>query len=159
MSDSVDPIDSSPPGSSIPGILQARILGCHFLLRPAAFRNRLKNTSVGWNESSDFIRKLSILRRNSPAFSQDQLTWALSSLKKRINGSRDLGMTAFSMSVGAHCSSMDMCPCVWYTAVILGYPYSPGNSVSLLYWLFCFLNPMSSSFLIANNYLVMDLMK
>ena len=30
-----DPIDGSPPGSSVPGILQARILesGCHFLLQ------------------------------------------------------------------------------------------------------------------------------
>ena len=30
-----DPIDGSPPGSSIPGILQARTLdlGCHFLLQ------------------------------------------------------------------------------------------------------------------------------
>ena len=28
-----DPIDGSPPGSPIPGILQARTLGCHFLLR------------------------------------------------------------------------------------------------------------------------------
>ena len=28
-----DPIDGSPPGSPIPGILQARILGCHFLLQ------------------------------------------------------------------------------------------------------------------------------
>ena len=30
-----DPIDCSPPGSSVCGILQARILelGCHFLLR------------------------------------------------------------------------------------------------------------------------------
>ena len=28
-----DPIDSSPPGSPIPGILQARTLGCHFLLQ------------------------------------------------------------------------------------------------------------------------------
>ena len=30
-----DPIDSSPPGSAIPGILQARTLelGCHFLLQ------------------------------------------------------------------------------------------------------------------------------
>ena len=30
-----DPIDSSPPGSAVPGILQARTLkwGCHFLLQ------------------------------------------------------------------------------------------------------------------------------
>ena len=28
-----DPIDGSPPGSPIPGILQARTLGCHFLLQ------------------------------------------------------------------------------------------------------------------------------
>ena len=28
-----DPLDGSPPGSAIPGILQARILGCHFLLQ------------------------------------------------------------------------------------------------------------------------------
>ena len=30
-----DPIDSSPPGSTVPGILQARTLewGCHFLLQ------------------------------------------------------------------------------------------------------------------------------
>ena len=30
-----DPIDGSPPGSSVPGILQARItgVGCHFLLQ------------------------------------------------------------------------------------------------------------------------------
>ena len=31
-----DPIDGSPPGSAVPGILQARILdgvGCHFLLQ------------------------------------------------------------------------------------------------------------------------------
>ena len=28
-----DPIDCSPPGSSVFGILQARILGCHFLLQ------------------------------------------------------------------------------------------------------------------------------
>ena len=28
-----NPIDGSPPGSPIPGILQARILGCHFLLQ------------------------------------------------------------------------------------------------------------------------------
>ena len=28
-----DPMDSSPPGSSLHGILQARILGCYFLLR------------------------------------------------------------------------------------------------------------------------------
>ena len=27
-----DPIDSSPPGSSVPGILQATGVGCHFLL-------------------------------------------------------------------------------------------------------------------------------
>ena len=28
-----DPIDGSPPGSSVPGILQARTLECHFLLQ------------------------------------------------------------------------------------------------------------------------------
>ena len=28
-----DPIDGSPPGSTIPGILQARTLECHFLLQ------------------------------------------------------------------------------------------------------------------------------
>ena len=28
-----DPADGSPPGSPIPGILQARTLGCHFLLQ------------------------------------------------------------------------------------------------------------------------------
>ena len=28
-----DPIDGSPPGSPVPGILQARTLGCHCLLR------------------------------------------------------------------------------------------------------------------------------
>ena len=28
-----DPIDSSPPGSPVPGTLQARTLGCHFLLQ------------------------------------------------------------------------------------------------------------------------------
>ena len=28
-----DPIDGSPPGSPLPGILQARTLGCHFLLQ------------------------------------------------------------------------------------------------------------------------------
>ena len=28
-----DPIDGSPPGSTIPGILQARTMGCHFLLQ------------------------------------------------------------------------------------------------------------------------------
>ena len=28
-----DPIDGSPPGSAIPGILQARTLECHFLLQ------------------------------------------------------------------------------------------------------------------------------
>ena len=28
-----DPIDGSPPGSPVPGILQARTLGCHFLLQ------------------------------------------------------------------------------------------------------------------------------
>ena len=28
-----DPIDGSPPGSSVPGILQARTRGCHFLLQ------------------------------------------------------------------------------------------------------------------------------
>ena len=28
-----DPIDGSPPDSPIPGILQARTLGCHFLLQ------------------------------------------------------------------------------------------------------------------------------
>ena len=28
-----DPIDSSPPGSPVPGILQARGVGCHFLLQ------------------------------------------------------------------------------------------------------------------------------
>ena len=28
-----DPIDSSPPGSPVPGILQARTLECHFLLQ------------------------------------------------------------------------------------------------------------------------------
>ena len=28
-----DPTDGSPPGSPIPGILQARTLGCHFLLQ------------------------------------------------------------------------------------------------------------------------------
>ena len=28
-----DPIDGSPPGSPIPGILQARTVGCHFLLQ------------------------------------------------------------------------------------------------------------------------------
>ena len=28
-----DPIDGSPPGSSVPGILQARILEYHFLLQ------------------------------------------------------------------------------------------------------------------------------
>ena len=29
-----DPIDGSPPGSALPGILQARTLkGCHFLLQ------------------------------------------------------------------------------------------------------------------------------
>ena len=31
-----DPIDGSPPGSPIPGILQARTgVGCHFLLQPS----------------------------------------------------------------------------------------------------------------------------
>ena len=33
MSDSCYPIDSSPPGSSVPGILHTRTLGCHFLLQ------------------------------------------------------------------------------------------------------------------------------
>ena len=28
-----DPIDGSPPGSSVPGILQARTLDCHFLVQ------------------------------------------------------------------------------------------------------------------------------
>ena len=28
-----DPIDGSPPGSPVPGILRARTLGCHFLLQ------------------------------------------------------------------------------------------------------------------------------
>ena len=28
-----DPIDGSPPGSPVPGILQARTLECHFLLQ------------------------------------------------------------------------------------------------------------------------------
>ena len=28
-----NPIDSSPPGSSVPGILHTRTLGCHFLLQ------------------------------------------------------------------------------------------------------------------------------
>ena len=28
-----DPIDHSPPGSAVPGILQARTLGCHFPLQ------------------------------------------------------------------------------------------------------------------------------
>ena len=28
-----DPIDGSPPGSPVPGILQTRTLGCHFLLQ------------------------------------------------------------------------------------------------------------------------------
>ena len=27
------PIDGSPPGSSVPGILQAQRMGCHFLLQ------------------------------------------------------------------------------------------------------------------------------
>ena len=34
MSDSCDPIDGSPPGFPVPGILQARTrVGCHFLLQ------------------------------------------------------------------------------------------------------------------------------
>ena len=31
------PMDSSPPGSSVHGIFQARVLGCHFLLSNAGF--------------------------------------------------------------------------------------------------------------------------
>ena len=33
LSDSLVPMDCSPPGSSVHGILQARKLGCHFLLQ------------------------------------------------------------------------------------------------------------------------------
>ena len=34
MSNSCDPMDCSPPGSSVHGILQARTgMGCHFLLQ------------------------------------------------------------------------------------------------------------------------------
>ena len=36
-----DPIDGSPPGSAVPGILQARIIGvgCHFLLQCMKVKN------------------------------------------------------------------------------------------------------------------------
>ena len=35
-----DPIDGSPPGSAIPGILQARTgVGCHFLLQCMKVKN------------------------------------------------------------------------------------------------------------------------
>ena len=35
-----DPIDGSPPGSSVPGILQARTgVGCHFLLQCMKVKN------------------------------------------------------------------------------------------------------------------------
>ena len=39
-----DPIDSSPPGSPVPGILQARTLtgvGCHFLLQCMKVKMRM----------------------------------------------------------------------------------------------------------------------
>ena len=42
MSDSVTPVDYSPPGSSVHGILQARILGCHALFQGIFW-------TQGWN--------------------------------------------------------------------------------------------------------------
>ena len=40
-----NPIDSSPPGSPIPGILQARRVGCHFLLQCMKAKMKLKSLS------------------------------------------------------------------------------------------------------------------
>ena len=39
-----DPIDGSPPGSPVPGILQARTLGCHFLLQCRKVKSRPSTT-------------------------------------------------------------------------------------------------------------------
>ena len=41
-----DPIDSSPPGSPISGILQARTLGCHFLLQ--CMKVKVKSLNRVW---------------------------------------------------------------------------------------------------------------
>ena len=41
-----DPVDSSPPGSPVPGILQARTgVGCHFLLQCMKVKVKLKSLS------------------------------------------------------------------------------------------------------------------
>ena len=37
-----DPIDSSPPGTPVPGIFQARVLGCHYFLQ----RNYLRRAQI-----------------------------------------------------------------------------------------------------------------
>ena len=46
-----DPIDRSPPGSAIPGILQARTgAGCHFFLHNGMlFRNKMEQSSDAYN--------------------------------------------------------------------------------------------------------------
>ena len=47
-----DPIDGSPPGSPVPGILQARTLGvgCHFLLQCMKVKSlsRVRLSAIPW---------------------------------------------------------------------------------------------------------------
>ena len=47
-----DPMDCSLPGSSVHGILQARILGCHFLLQRIFPTQRLNPYLLHWQEDS-----------------------------------------------------------------------------------------------------------
>ena len=49
-----DPIDSSPPGSPIPGILQAR-MGCHCLLW-ASEHTRPLNQNIGLNSTKRLLQ-------------------------------------------------------------------------------------------------------
>ena len=63
-----DPIDSSPPGSAIPGILQARTsgVGCHFLGHP----QRILQELVFLCSSDEFSAAVSDLTTDFKSFSE-----------------------------------------------------------------------------------------
>ena len=52
-----DPIDGSPPGSSVPGVLQARTVGCCLSGIGVLFTRKKGNGQLGWRPAVFAVRK------------------------------------------------------------------------------------------------------